>query len=212
VRKNCSAWQARAPAHRACVRVDGPETALFDCNDIGRSGVQACRAPLCSSSPCAIQLANGGCPGEGIRHRRAESETDRCTATGRPDLRPPSNLAPLRLPLSSRSAWFDPLRPPAAHGPLPRHHTLTQLRRSREMSDELRCCVRTRVGGCSRCMACALQLANIFAILGPSTPNSLGIWDTRLRLHHTCCTARPAGMLPAGTGWSVVEFSSLPLL
>ena len=143
---------------------------------------------------------------------RTESETDRCTATGRPDLRPPSNLAPLRLPLSSRSAWFDPLRPPAAHGPLPRHHTLTQLRRSREMSDELRCCVRTRVGGCSRCMACALQLANIFAILGPSTPNSLGIWDTRLRLHHTCCTARPAGMLPAGTGWSVVEFSSLPLL
>ena len=90
---------------------------------------------------------------------QTESETDRCTATGRPDLRPPSNLAPLRLPLSSRSAWFDPLRPPAAHGPLPRHHT--QLRRSREMSDELRCCVRTRVGGCSRCMACALQLANI---------------------------------------------------
>ena len=87
---------------------------------------------------------------------QTESETDRCTATGRPDLRPPSNLAPLRLPLSSRSAWFDPLRPPAAHGPLPRHHTLTQLRRSREMSDELRCCVRTRVGGCSRCMACAL--------------------------------------------------------
>ena len=164
--------------------------------------MQACRAPLCSSSPCAIQLANGGCPGEGIRHRRAESETDRCTATGRPDLRPPSNLAPLRLPLSSRSAWFDPLRPPAAHGPLPRHHTLTQLRRSREMSDELRCCVRTRVGGCSRCMACALQLANIFAILGPSTPNSLGI-----RGHTVTITSymlhRAPGRHVAGGHWVV---------
>ena len=131
---------------------------------------------------------------------QTESETDRCTATGRPDLRPPSNLAPLRLPLSSRSAWFDPLRPPAAHGPLPRHHT--QLRRSREMSDELRCCVRTRVGGCSRCMACALQLANIFAILGPSTPNSLGI-----RGHTVTITSymlhRAPGRHVAGGHWVV---------
>ena len=159
MRKNCSAWQARAPAHRACVRVDGPETALFDCNDIGRSGVQACRAPLCSSSPCAIQLANGGCPvgreygtaAPKAKLTAAPPPVDRTCARHRTSLRCGCHfhLVPRGSTLSAR-----PL-----HGPLPRHHT--QLRRSREMSDELRCCVRTRVGGCSRCMACALQLANI---------------------------------------------------
>ena len=90
----------------------------------------------------------------GIRHRRgpkakltaAPPPVDRTCARHRTSLRCGCHfhLVPRGSTLSAR-----PL-----HGPLPRHHT--QLRRSREMSDELRCCVRTRVGGCSRCMACAL--------------------------------------------------------
>jgi hypothetical protein len=46
-----------------------------------------------------------------------------------------------------------------------------------------------------------LQLANVFAILGPSTPNSLGIWDTvtitSYMLHHA------PGRHVAGGHWVV---------